>query len=60
MNQEQLNEMESWDTNTKRYFKRCVKTWEEDGWSRKVAFGEAYQETLVYIKEKHKWSKKEA
>jgi len=57
MNNKQLEEMEIWDKNAKRYFNKIVKSWEDDGWSRKLAVREAYKLTLQYLKERGKWNK---
>ena len=58
MFKQQLDEMELWDIVTKRYFTKHFDDWhKKNNWSRKVAFKEAYKETVKYLKEKHKWDK---
>ena len=52
MNKKMLEQMEQWDKITKRQFNKCLFEWMESGWSRKVAFKEAYKDTLIYLKEK--------
>lgn len=50
--------MENWDKNTKKYFKKCFDNWHiKNEWSRKVAFNEAYKETVKYLKKRHTWDK---
>lgn len=50
-----FEEMENWDTNTKRYFNKVMLEWQNAGWTRKVAFREAGAITLQYLKKKKKW-----
>lgn len=50
MFKQQLDEMELWDIVTKRYFTKHFDDWhKKNNWSRKVAFKEAYKETVIYL-----------
>ena len=52
MNTKILDEMSGWNKDTKRWFNKCLFEWMEEGWGRKVAFREAYKDTLIHLKEK--------